>query len=442
MECKVSKSALQQYILIYLIFIMTGSRVWCNAFSRTPQIALGIEFFVLSIFVVKRVTQRSVYRCQYNELLIVFLLGVVAFVRFNVGGAGITVWLEWCTYICVAWMAIAISPDTFRDRFVRMVYIFALISLVGFIFQTMFPAAIKSILPQYDSNFSYNIWTSGSNYNTYSYKAWGRFFFSFDEMHSTKNVGIYSEPGCHQIVLNTALFILLFLPQFGQTISDKKMVRYFTVISMALITCQSTTGYIAYLTILLTYLISQKAVLNKYQNRIAIVVICFGLLIAVDYYINGTSSLIYRGVLSKLFSKSNQFDITASTGAYRLGTIISSISTMINHPLGVGYDQANMIISNYMQGSAGAVLLVTGAAIGVVPMLIIIWWTIYPVFKNKDFKLLKKWLFVFLFFNLELAQSEELYVGFIVIPMMFIYYNKHNLIGNESEWNEGRKEII
>lgn len=433
MECKVSKTAVQQYIFIYLIFIMTGSRVWCNAFSRTPQIVLGIELIVLIIYIIKRITQCGIYRCQYNELFITFLLGVVAFVRFNVGGTGIRVWLEWCTYICIAWMAITICPNTFRERFLRMVYIFALISLVGFTFQVLFPNVIKLILPRYDSNFSYSIWISESEYNSFHYKAWGRFFFSFDEMHFTKNAGIYSEPGCYQIILNSALFILLFLPQFGQEICDRKMIRYFTVISIALVTCQSTTGYIAYLVILLTYLLGRKAVTNKFQHRISIILICVGLLIVVEYYINGMNSLIYKSVLSKVFSQSHQLDLTASTGVYRLGTIYSSLSTMIKHPLGVGYDQANMIISNYMEGSAGAVLLVAGAAIGVVPMLVIILWTIYPALKNRELTVFQKCLFVFLFFNLELAQSEEIYAGFIIITMMFIYFNKHNLLYCEVE---------
>lgn len=111
------------------------------------------------------------------------------------------------------------------------------------------------------------------------------------------------------------------------------------------------------------------------------------------------------------------------SGIYRMRTLIVTIGSMIKNPLGVGYDKVNTMINGYASdgdGGAGAVLFCTGAALGILTMLVIVFWTLYPVFKSRLIKMPAKLLFAFLFFNTALAQSEEIYATIIVVPI-FLY---------------------
>lgn len=242
-------------------------------------------------------------------------------------------------------------------------------------------------------------------------------------MHPNRNVGIFSEPGVYQIVLNSALFCLLFLSKYKSTIEAKKKMRYFYVYAIALMTCQSTTGYIGFLAIILVYFLSSYNSIEKIKQRIIIATIVILLYLIVEYSINGTNSLLYRAFIRKLVTSSGTISVTADSGIYRMRTLIVTIGSMIKNPLGVGYDKLNAMINGYASdgdGGAGAVLFCTGAALGILTMLVIVFWTLYPVFKSRLIKMPAKLLFAFLFFNTALAQSEEIYATIIVVPI-FLY---------------------
>lgn len=327
-------------------------------------------------------------------------------------------------------MAVLADTEKFIERFLKVVYFIAAISIVCYVFQMLMPGVLKAILPQYDSNFSYSIWSDSVNYRTYSYDAWGKFLFTFDEAHGKKNVGIFSEPGCYQIALNSALFCLLFLNSFIDSEMTEKRGRYFIILSIAILTSQSTTGYIGYLAIIFVYLFGKKEEENKIKRRILLALIILLGVLTVEFSVNGTDSMLSRAFLSKLFSDSNEVSLMESTGVYRTYAIYTSLTSMIQHPLGVGYAQINNLIAVLWDSSAaGAVLLVTGAALGIPTLVMIIVWTIYPVFISNSLKIGSKLLFVFLFFNTELAQSEEIYVTIIIIPL-YLYVIKTRSINS------------
>ena len=133
--------------------------------------------------------------------------------------------------------------------------------------------------------------------------------------------------------------------------------------------------------------------------------------------------MLYRAFIRKLVTSSGTISVTADSGIYRMRTLIVTIGSMIKNPLGVGYDKLNAMINGYASdgdGGAGAVLFCTGAALCILTILVIVFWTLYPVFKYRLIKMPAKLLFAFLFFNTALAQSEEIYATIIVVPI-FLY---------------------
>ena len=423
MIIRYNKQKIIQYIALYLVLILSGSRVWVITMARNSGLYHAIEGLVIIAFLVCLARASVRKYLQYGLLCLGYLLGAVVFVRWWSGGVGIEVFLKWTTYIFIAWIAVTIDADSFIERFLKIVYVWALISIIGFLLQITVPDILKTILPEYASNFSYSLWGNGYNGELFSYRAWGRYLFSFDQMHPNRNVGIFSEPGVYQIVLNSALFCLLFLSKYKSTIEAKKKMRYFYVYAIALMTCQSTTGYIGFLAIILVYFLSSYNSIEKIKQRIIIATIVILLYLIVEYSINGTNSLLYRAFIRKLVTSSGTISVTADSGIYRMRTLIVTIGSMIKNPLGVGYDKVNTMINGYASdgdGGAGAVLFCTGAALGILTMLVIVFWTLYPVFKSRLIKMPAKLLFAFLFFNTALAQSEEIYATIIVVPI-FLY---------------------
>ena len=60
------------------------------------------------------------------------------------------------------------------------------------------------------------------------------------------------------MVLNTAIFVLLFLRDKLVSFSDKKVGRALMILSCALLSTQSTTGYISLCFIVLFYMLFEK----------------------------------------------------------------------------------------------------------------------------------------------------------------------------------------
>ena len=418
MYLKIGKNQIFQYLSIYLCLLLSGSRYWSITRGRNINAMHIIEICIIGVFLWCMLYNRKKYRFDYSILIIALLSFAIIFVRLSVGGVGIEVLIEWATYISIATIAVLSNLNKFIERFLRVVFFIAVISIVCYLFQIFQPSLLKLFLQQYDSNFSYGVWGNGYNGELFAYHAWGKFLFTFDEMHQYKNVGIFSEPGCYQIVLNSALFMLLFLPKhIGDDINNKK-VLYFTVFSVAIATCQSTTGYIGYFAILILYILNRTDEGNRMRNRILLILLVLLIALILEYSVNGVNSLFYTAIIDKLISDAGDFSVTAGSGIYRVNTIITCLSSMLSHPFGVGYDSINALIdTSWSDGGAGAVLLGTGAALGIPALIIIIVWTLYPAFKSLLVRFPEKILIAFLFFNTALAQSEEFYATFIVIPI-------------------------
>ena len=241
--------------------------------------------------------------------------------------------------------------------------------------------------------------------------------FTMDERHITKNLGIYSEPGGYQIVLNSAIYVLLYMRSF-LSIDEVKIRHILSVLIVAIITCQSTTGYLGLGVLLIGHLFTKQREAISQRRKIRLTIFIVTILLGVDYLFNGQESLIGSVVLSKIFGNGNILDLSGSTGIYRIGSIVASVTCMVQNPLGVGYDNINRIVQNNFAGSAGAILMITGAALGVTALLVFIGWTISPILRSENISKVAKVVFILIWMNTALAQSEEIYTGIIFIPMI------------------------
>lgn len=423
----VRKSALMQYILIYLMMVYNGGVLYYAIQGEKPVYIQMVSYIIVFLGFVAHFFNKRKYGTQYCLYISIILIVSVILVRYTAGGVGISSLIDYLSCIMLAFLAVCVDKDKFSMRMINVVYCFAGISVVCYLVQIFSPDILKMLLDSFDSTFSYNDWSAaayGGSVVKVSYTAWGKLLFTMREGEMARNLGIFTEPGNYQIVLNCTLFLLLFLPQFHSF--DKKQIgRRFIIITLAVLTTQSTSGYL----ILLSFCIAFFFV-KDYDNLTNIRKTLLGLLfstaifLVVDYNIRGNESLLYTALIGKLFSE-GKVDMTASTGVWRLSTMGTSVLIMILHPLGIGFDSTFSTIHQQLSGSAGGALMAFGAALGVIPFFSTIIWHIYPVMKNDELTVVAKITFMILFFQSTIAQSKVFY-PFIVSIVVLLVVARHN----------------
>ena len=244
----------------------------------------------------------------------------------------------------------------------------------------------------------------------------GMFLYSHRTV-DMRNVSIFTEPGIYQMVLNTAIFVLLFLRDKLVSFSDKEVGRALVVLAFALISTQSTTGYISICFIILFYLLFEKrdTTEQNWKQKILIALFSILLFLMIDYMVRGSESFIQVSIISKLFSSKNKVSLDAS-GMARADLIFLALQSMVRHPFGVGYSNLGALMDVENTGMAGAAIMQFGAAWGLLPLIVVAWWIFYPVLKfcRKRYAAV---LYMVLYINTVLAQSDLFYPVLIMIPI-------------------------
>lgn len=413
MHLEIKKSDFLGYIFIYCMLIANQSNI-LKAFFVDKLEILAVIFGAMLLIGSKRLS-------QWTFGFVGTLLFFVLFTRLNNGGAGISIFLTFIVPILATACAVTYNRDMFLSRFVKLVTFLAAVSIVGYVIGLMSPSLWESITYGYLNGVEDRFYYVGNNYESAFYYSHGLFLYSMAGNRYNQNMGIYTEPGVYQVVLNSAIFVLLFIPQFLVNWNNKEKNKSLAVCLIALITTQSTTGYIALAIMAFSIIISRNSD-SAIRRRVINGVCILGLILCGDYMIRGNESFIFSSIIKKLFINTNGntiFSLNAGTGRYRTTTILACITTMIKHPLGVGYDYLNTILTEY---DVGAIILMSGAALGVGELLSVLFWVHYPVIKYTDNRLATG-VFTLMYINTTLAQTNQFYPALICIPVFLCYYN-------------------
>lgn len=406
---KIKRSTCMQYLLIYLMLIIPGSCLFA-------KVLLGsMKYYILIIlYGVLFITKRK-YQKMYAIVFCGVLLFIVLFQRLVSGGVGISAWLQFVVCILSTHFAITCDKENFLNRWIKVVVIFSGISIIFWAIFCVAPNLV-SIWPA-KTFFTQSIGSKG--WETF-WHGKGVLLYSYLEIHPTRNCGIYTEPGVYQIVLNSALFILLFWKEKLQFKDFRQYKKYVLIILTALITCQSTTGYIGMLLNLLFFFLlrsNSDITVKRIKKYVFLAVVVAIIAILIEYSINGTESILYKEIIMKLFGTgaSGKINLSEGSGQYRMGTILYSLYIIFKHPFGVGYDRFMAMKGAFGEGLVAASIASFAAVYGIISWIIVMFMILYPVFKYE--KKEKAILFLLLFINTTLAQTDLLYPSLMMIPI-------------------------
>lgn len=411
---KIRYKTVFHYIILYFMLMLCQSNLY-EVFIKKYDVVVFFAIIAMIIMAPKK-------KYQYPFYISVLLLVSILFVRITSGGLGITTWLTWTIKILITAVAVFYNQEKFIERYCRIVSFFAGISIVMYVLWLVFPGILKQILIQYNSIFTYNVWTTASQYTTYNYENFGLFFASFTENNSAilRNTGIYTEPGVYQMVLNSVIFILIFDIDADQfTLSERKKMLFINIV--ALLTTISTSGYFGLAVIIIGLLFARTE--KKIKRYIGIALAIFAVIVVVGVARRGTGSFLSTMVLGKIFNTSGQFDINAGTGIYRTRTVHAAILAMFTHPLGMGAGRLQGLIQAGGEGNVAGAVFTMGAMIGIIPFSLVLLWIFKPIV-SSPLTMIEKLIIVFLYFNTAIAQSSPFYPPLIIFTL---YYSRRQV---------------
>lgn len=408
MTVKIKPQSLFQYFLIYWLLLDAGAAAVSVMGTNTYYMSL-LMLGIGTCFVMKNTRQfRGIFKYQFQIFcfILVMLYAITFFMSF--GGLYYTIILSHIGRISIVLAAVTVAPDKFTARFIKMVSVLAMISLIIFIgyfaVGTGFWSFITSHLPVARAGTL----SLGPQY--------GMFFLCFNYFDPSRNAYIFGEPGEYQLVISAALFLLLFV-KTELTIKEKKVCLLILLITM--VTIQSTTGYISLAVLLTCTLLNHDKsaqedvrIIKKFLIGVAIFAV-IGIL-----FFDGWDYFINKVIMEKIITDTGSVDFNQGTasarwnGFFRLGEYIAQ------HPLscifGIGFAGRAATNVTSCNGFANSVLDYGVLTIG---------WLIYNYYKSliKYTNIHGTIAGLFIIMNTWFGQPVSLYTIVIVIaftPML------------------------
>lgn len=405
MSLRINKKHILQYFLIYWMLLDAGS---------AAVSVIGINAYYLSLFIlglVGCILYRNTnqfkevfrYRIQLFCIVLIFLY----FITFLItsGGLYYTIILQNVGRILIVLYAVMIDRKNFVTRFVNVVTFLASISLIifwgYFIAGTGFWSFITSHLPIVRAATP----SLGAQY--------GAFILCFNYFDPTRNTYIFGEPGEYQLVISTALFLMLFLkPKF----SDIRKKINLIILLVTLVTIQSTTGYFNLIVLVACVLIapnrsneSDKRIIKRFITGLVIIAI-IGII-----FFDGWDYFVNKVLVEKTLDESGNIDFTQGTAAGRWNGFVRLWDYMSLHPFncifGIGFGNRIATGVTSCNGFTNSIL-----DFGILTML----WLVYSFTRALYTKLNLSTTFtgLFVIMNTWFGQPVPLYTLMIVIAFV------------------------
>ncbi len=399
----IDKKACIHYVLIYLVLVAVGSVKFSEYHNLFILLDLGLMVYTL-------IKQRNITKFDSSNihLLIVLLLGLFEIVVTD-GSFTLTNALYILSCFAIGYAAVMYDPEKVYERYVKIVVFLTSISLVAYALVLLGLDSVLKLLPLNSTTYMQCV----------SHGGW---LYHYMEGYE-RNPSIFTEPGLFQMILLTALFILLFRSNALSEEMEKKKVRYFVILLLGLLSAQSTTGYIGLVFLMACYFISRN---NKQDSSIRKWVILIALVVAIglaaNYAINGSDSIIYKDFIYKLFDENMNVSVSASTGDARVQCMLADLAMVIQRPWGWGYiDYQNNWLSYLAyeifsyNSSVGLTKML--AVLGVVFTGYILWYFVRGFIKTSK-QPMEALAIILIYFNTALAQPSLYFPCFMILTFM------------------------
>ena len=418
MKIQIGLKGIIQYICLYLFFICHDAAIYRE---NTMLLRIAIVAFSSIVFIgisVKKYSDR-------NFLLFVCLLTEYLLLRGERN-----LWLGYIECILITYVTYNVDKKYFCTRFLKVCMFYCLFSLFFYFLGVIAPEQLFKIYDQENNVLWATSWGA-------PYYMRGRWLYVVRMYELERNNSIFTEPGIWQMFLNLALFILLNMRDALYGFKNTKVIFYVSLVSLAILTTGSTTGYIAMAMIYFFFIITKKKkqlIEAKYLNIIRKIIWGFVIIGVIflffDLIWRTTNSLIYSKVIKKILEISSG----GTSGHARFSMMEICLGLALINPMGVGEDFLSKYILTMDEGANGAILIHSFASIGIIPVFLILWYY-YKDIGKKYVPKTNILLIILLYINTTLAQTRLLYPTLIVMPVIYGEYCREKMLENLQKGN-------
>ena len=305
--CNASVSKQRTYLntaLVYILIFTSGSLRYMQSDDKYLVLSFVAVLLTWIVYTDRKISSSFLlYFITFTGLL--YALSV-----YTDGSQSLSSVIATAMKLMLAYLVIRTVNERFTVIFVKVIVFLAVISLVGYLSDTLqlFEGLVHKlpVIPErgYD----------------------GIFYIFRDTFHPYRNQSIFYEPGAYQAFLNAALFIIFFTnPNIGR----RRQWAYIVVLIAALITAFSTTGFIIFLC---------GAVLFFYKSEIAsfygkVALIGFGIVIVAVF-----AAQFHETFVKKVndYMTANEYEFTYSA-QIRSSQLKADIRVIKKHIFGLGH---------------------------------------------------------------------------------------------------------
>lgn len=324
--------------------------------------------------------------------------------------------------VCALLFTSIITFENFIKGYQKTIIFLALVSIVLYF--------IGSITPVF-SNIPSVLLNSTNTEGTYTLL--GTFVIRIKTTYTYyRNFGIFSEPGQFQLFLSIGLIIELF---FRSHINWRNLV----ILGIAILTCNSTNGYISFILILLAYILNSNHNESKRVKKIRLfLTVSLISLLAYIFIAEDTSKLVneYSGKIKGLFAEYSYLD--SGTGLERRRAFDVALSIFLQYPIfGLGYKG----MTDYIQNLSSDGFLMTFTPLNWFARFGFLYGVIANIgylgaFCKKPVKYMSKLVLIIALFAMISSQA----VNADIFMWVLIFYGLHNLTMKNFE--KKQKEIF
>lgn len=404
-DLKINKKAVIHYSLIYLFIAFHGATIYA---LNKGYLQIGIELICVFLWVKNgRIRKNSVL------ILLCILFVLTLTVSFVAGsGTGLTFFRPVADEIMITYTVILYDKRNFLNRFFKILFIFAVVSLFFFVILIVNPHILLRLLT-----------VRVEDVNNINFVHYGSILYSFSQTYGRtdlRNCGIFTEPGIYAIILNSAVYALLFFNNY-LNINRKQRFLYFLILSITILSTLSTIAYVVLGIIVIGYLFKgeRNNRFIKEKRRVVFLCLIFAVALLANFYSQGDDSILSTYVLSK--ANSTQLQTKESSGNARVVTIETCLSIIAKYPFGAG---GNFVANSLPDYAVAAQFLFYTAAMGLVNAGLLYLYFLIPAFKNRQ-SLLAFIIFIVMYIMLSLAQSKVWYPSLLMFPIMWQSFNQN-----------------
>ena len=391
---RISAKDILRWVIVFLIIALSG----CVYFTQVTRGITTIALFILTVISMYVEHKRISRKCFFMVagMSIVLLLNYV----INISGMNSSNMIDYAlliiTIICIAGCASLISLDEFSFKYVRIMEIISIVSLICFYIQISNVSLVNRL-----ANTAVLKGYSISWFHTWG---WSYIF--------NRNAGPFWEPGVFQGYLFIAVLFLLRRNDF------EKHYLELTLLVFTIITTMSTTGYLllGIAGLYFMFLYANRSMKTSREKGIALLrifVIFIVVLVGVQYLMNSATVV-------------NKFAATNESYAFRIMHLTNSLSMVMEKPFaGFGIMSSNLI---NMWGQFG----VASNSVGLFTVLQyfgVIVGSLYILLNFKStlrvFQPLNGLIICTFFVVLHLTESLLLYPIYISFIFFALKYNKY-----------------